>query len=53
MKACPKCKTKFPDDSKIEYCICGHKFNKPVTFKDIMPDVMSDMFGGLGKKEEE
>jgi hypothetical protein len=35
---CPKCKAQYAKDSKIEYCVCGHKFVKFLSFMDLFLD---------------
>ena len=41
-KICPRCRTTYPNISKIEYCVCGHKFG--LTFADLRK-VSEDLLG--------
>lgn len=44
MKICPKCKCPCPD--VVEFCVCGHKFDKPLNM-----DIFGDMFRGISSDD--
>ena len=51
MQVCPKCKTKYPEDNKQEYCVCGTKIPATISFPDIFSDeAFTDIFND--KKDE-
>ena len=48
MLVCPKCNAAYANDTKVEYCICGHKF-VPNLLREIFAepnDIMSEFFKG-------